>query len=112
VKPFRLFKKVIGKDGKVSKGEEIIPTYISKDYYSQFDSNLVIVELNPVLNSHFYADVLLSNAFNDIVFGEDYGVDGKALKTINKELNKAEKSKNETLAKLEINQNLLISTTD
>ena len=93
IKPFRLFNKVTG--------EEIIPSYISKDYDTQFDSNTVRVELNPVLNSHFYADVLLSTSFNDIVFGEDYGVDGKALKAVQKTVNKARNDQKLALAELE-----------
>ena len=100
IKPFRLFNK--------ATGEEIIPTYISANYESQFDSNLVRVELNPVLNSHFYADVLLSTSFNDIVFGEDYGVDGKALKAIAKDVKKARDEQIELVSELaQLNQDYL-----
>lgn len=76
LKAFRLFNK--------ETGEEIIPNYNQSTFDSQFDSNNIRVELNPVLNSHFYADVLLSNQFNDILFGDDYGVDAKVFREISK----------------------------
>ena len=93
MKPFRLFNK--------QTGEEIIPNYIGETYEAQFDPDLVRVELNPVLNSHYLADVLLSNSFNEIIFGEDWGIDGKAINDINDEYEKAIKQKLDVERKLE-----------
>lgn len=80
IKVFRLFDKVTGK--------EIIPNYRQDTFDSQFDHTKYRVELNPIFNGHFYADELLSTAFNDIVFGEDYGVEAKFLKNANSTLKK------------------------
>lgn len=77
MKAFRLFDQ---------ESNEIIPEYSkSLDYY--FSGNYK-VELNPILLSHFYADTLFSKEFNNIVFGEDYGLECKYLNDHNKQINR------------------------
>lgn len=41
------------------------------------DWNKINLELNPILESYFYADVLLSNQFSDLLFGDVNGYNAK-----------------------------------
>lgn len=82
MKPFRIFD---------SDGKEVIPDYTQEGIADVFDSGKYSVELNPILNSHYFADTLLSNSFNDIVFGDDYGLENKYLKEANEKLEKLPK---------------------
>lgn len=103
MKVFRIFDK--------NTGEEIFPNYISATFDAQFDPEKVRVVLNPILNSHFLADVLLSNSFNDIVFGDDYGVDAKFLKKANKAYKKQSKKLIDYNQALEAAKNELLAAT-
>lgn len=69
-------------------GNEVIPTYRRSDIDTFFNSDEYTVELNPVLLSYWSANALLSDAFNDIVFGEDYGLENKYANIANKNIKK------------------------
>ncbi|MBQ8131129.1 MAG: hypothetical protein IJ193_01410, partial [Bacilli bacterium] len=82
MKVFRIFDK---------SGNEVIPEYTNDSINEVFNSEKYSVELNPIFNSHYFADILLSNSFNDIVFGDDIGLENKYLKQANKEIKKLRK---------------------
>lgn len=83
-------------------GNEVIPDYTQESISEVFDSGKYTVDLNPILNSHFFADILLSNSFNDIVFGDDYGLENKYLKEANQQIKKLRKDEENIKKKLSI----------
>ena len=93
LKAFRIFDK--------TTNEEVFPTHGKSSIEKYFDSNNYYVELNPVLNSHYFADIFLSEQFNTIVFGQDWGLENRYLRDINKEIKKRKNAIDANYAKIQ-----------
>lgn len=85
------------------KNGQIVPlTYTKQDIEKYFNSDEYIVTLNPIFDSYFYANALLSNSFNDIVFGEDYGLANKFVKKAGDILKQLSEQRDELLKEIKV----------